>query len=94
MDIITQDIIMDTDMSGEAAAALDHITGLTAVKTKAENAKQYQKSDKLSVKYWRRYSWHDVTLRNQEIKNTYIYNYNSRELFVRKFTGREDVKSH
>ena len=49
MGIIILDII--TDMPGEDAAVLGLITGPTAGKTKAGNAEQNHKSDKLSVKY-------------------------------------------
>ena len=59
MGIITPDIIMDIP-PGEAAAASGLITGLTAGKTTNVKADQNQKSDKLSVKYWREYFRHDI----------------------------------
>ena len=58
MGIIIPDII--TDMPGEDAAVLGLITGPTAGKTKAGNAEQNHKSDKLSVKYWQEYFRHDI----------------------------------
>ena len=59
MGIITPDIIMDI-LPGEDAAAMGLITGLTAGKTTNVKADQNQKSDKLSVKYWREYFRHDI----------------------------------
>ena len=59
MGIIIPDIIMVIP-PGEDAAALGLITGLTAGKTTNVKADQNQKSDKLSVKYWREYFRHDI----------------------------------